>query len=107
MPKHHYKNASCDRKCSLLRIPHLVISGLPQLSSDLQRNTELPVPSEQECRPGYNGRENSARYFSLLAVDDIYASTQKLQETASFFRRQYNSLAIQEIPRILRIPKEH
>jgi hypothetical protein len=52
MPKHHYKKASSERKCSLLRIPHLGISGLSQVSSDLQPNTEHPIPSEQECRPG-------------------------------------------------------
>jgi len=77
MPKHHYKKVSNERKCNLLRIPHLGISGLPQVSSDLQPNTELPLISEQECRPGYNGGENFARHFSLLLVDDFYASTQK------------------------------
>jgi len=78
MPKHHYKKASSERKCSLLHIPHFGISGLPQVSPALQPNAECLVPSEQECRPGYNGGENFARHFSLLAVYDFYASTQKI-----------------------------
>jgi hypothetical protein len=44
--------------------------------------------------------------LSLLAVD-FYASTQKLQGTAYFLGRQYNSSASQEIPRILWIPKDY
>jgi hypothetical protein len=61
----------------------------------LNRNVGLDTTAERTC----------ARHFRLLAVDDFYASTQKLQGTASF-RRQYNSPASQ-IPRILWTPKDY